>query len=253
MLLCIDIGNTNTVFAISDGERIVSKKRISTRVEMTPDEFEMVLSFFFKNKDQISDVIFSSVVPPLDNILKEAVLKYIGKSPTKVSPEMKLGIEILYKEVEKLGLDRIVNVVGAYHRYKKGAIVVDFGTATTFDYVSSDAKYLGGAISPGLKICADALYEKAYQLPKIQLFYIPKNVIAKSTVDSISAGLILGYASLVDGMIDRIKEETGDKDAIAVATGGLSYLMKDACKYIDIIDDDLTIYGLITIHRLNKR
>jgi len=253
MLLCVDIGNTNIVFALSDGEKIISKRRISTRIEMTSDELEMILLFFFKNKKQISDVIFSSVVPPLNPILKEAIFRYTGKFPTLVSPEMNLGIDILYEEIEKLGLDRIVNVVGAYYKYKKGAIIIDFGTATTFDYISSDGKYLGGAISPGLKICADALYEKAYQLPKIQIFQVPKNVIAKKTETSISAGLILGYASLVDGMIEKIRQEADDKDAITIATGGLSHVMKEACKYIDIIDDDLTIYGLITIHRLNKK
>lgn len=251
MILCIDVGNTNTVFALLEGDRLVSKKRISTRRDITSDELEIILGFFFEKG--VSDVIVSSVVPPLNPVIIRACLSYFGKEPIVVNHKMKFGISILYEEVERLGLDRIINVAGAFDKYKEGLIVVDFGTATTFDYVSPDGKYMGGAISPGIRTSADALFEKAYQLPRVENFYVPERVLAKRTLESINAGLILGYASLVDGMVARIKEETGNSRLLTVATGGLSFLMKDVCKSIDKVDDDLTIYGLAVAYRLNKR
>ena len=251
MLLLIDVGNSNIVFALSKDEKIIQKKRISTKREITSDEIGMVLSFFFKN-EAISSIIFSSVIPPLNPIIKDACIRYLEKEPILFHSGMKTGVEILYEEKERLGMDRVINVSAAYNKYKKGAIVIDFGTATTFDYVSKDGKYLGGAISPGIRISADCLFEKAYQLPRIAKFYKPVSAIAKRTIDSINTGIILGYACLVDGMIEKIKEEAKEEDLITIATGGLSYLMKDVCKKIDIVDEDLTLYGLITIYRLNR-
>jgi len=251
MILCIDIGNTNTVFALVEEDKIISKRRISTRVDMTADEVEMFIRFFFK-KD-ISDIVISSVVPPLNSVIRDACLSFFEKEPLIINCRMEFGISILYDEIERLGLDRIINVAGAFDRYKKGVVVVDFGTATTFDYVSSDGKYMGGAISPGIRISADALFKRAYQLPKIEDFWIPKRVLARSTLESINTGIIFGYASLVDGMIDRIREETKDNNLITVATGGLCFLMKDVCKNIDKVDENLTIYGLTVAYRLNKK
>ncbi len=251
MILCIDIGNTNIVFALVKGDKVISKKRMDTRWDITAIEFEMFIGFFFKR--DISDIIISSVVPPLNPMIKKACLSYFGKSPLIINHKMEFGISILYDEIERLGLDRIINAAGAFNKYKKGVIIIDFGTATTFDYVSPDGRYMGGAISPGIRISADALFKKAYQLPKIKDFWIPKRVLAKGTLESINAGVIFGYASLVDGMVNRIKQETGDRNLITVATGGLCFLMKDVCKSIDEVDEDLTIYGLALVYRLNKR
>jgi len=253
MILCIDIGNTNVVFALVEGDQIISKRRIKTRTDITSDELEMILEFFFKKNKDISDIVVSSVVPPLNSIIREACLSCFEKEPIVINPKMEFGISILYEEVEKLGLDRIINAAGAFNKYKKGVIIIDFGTATTFDYVSSDGRYMGGAISPGIRISADALFKKAYQLPKIENFWIPKRVLAKGTLESINAGVIFGYSSLVDGMVNRIKQETEDKNLITVATGGLCFLMKDICRNIDEVDEDLTIYGLAVVYRLNKR
>ena len=253
MILCIDIGNTNIVFALVEGDQILSKRRINTRTDITSDELEMILEFFFKKNKDISDIVVSSVVPPLNSIIREACLSCFRKEPIVINHKMEFGISILYEEVEKLGLDRIINAAGAFNKYKKGVVIIDFGTATTFDYVSSDGKYMGGAISPGIRISADALFKKAYQLPKIENFWIPKRVLAKGTLESINAGVIFGYASLVDGMVNRIKQETGDKNLITVATGGLCFLMKDICRNIDEVDEDLTIYGLAVAYRLNKK
>lgn len=252
MILCIDIGNSNTVIGLAEGEDIFDMWRIRTERNMTPDELAMMLSFILKDR-VISDIIISSVVLPLNANMCEACLRYYGIDPIVVSHNMYMGISLSYEELDNLGTDRIVNAAGAYARYKKGVIVVDFGTATTFDYVSPEGVYLGGAISPGISISADTLLKKAYKLPRIEKFYIPRRVLAKRTLESINAGIILGYASLVDGMVSRIKDETGDKGSVVIATGGLAHLIKDASKGIDIVDEILTLYGLITIYKLNKK
>ncbi len=254
MLLCIDIGNTNTVIAITEKEEILKKYRIVTK-ERTNDELELFFTFMLSKQglspSQITDVIISSVVPPASENFISFCKAFFKKDPILVNPEMKLGITIAYENPKELGTDRIVNAVAAYTKYKKASIIVDFGTAITFDYVSGDGRYLGGAISPGIITASSALFEKAYRLPKIERFWIPETVLAKNTLDSMNAGIIFGYASLVDGMVKRIKDETKE-ESLVIATGGLAYLMKDVAKSIDIIDEMLTIYGLIKIYELNS-
>jgi len=252
MILCIDVGNSNTVMGVAEEESILNTWRIRTKKDITSDEFGMMLSFILKEQAP-TDIIVSSVVPALNNNIRKACLKYYNKEPIIVTHDMDMGISLSYEELDNLGTDRIVNAAGAYAKYKKGVIIIDFGTATTFDYVSPEGVYMGGAISPGIRLSADALFEKTHKLPKMERFYLPKRVLAKNTLESINAGIIFGYASLVDGMVKKIKNETGDKEHIVIATGGLAHLIKDASKSIDTVDESLTLYGLITIYMLNKK
>jgi len=256
MLLCIDIGNTNTVIGLIDKERILKHWRLRTDQQITSDEMGMMLSFIISSNkikvDMIDGVIISSVVPPLIDKIKSASRKYLNKDPIIVNSDMNMGISISYDNPKELGTDRIVNVVGAYAKYKRGAIVIDFGTATTFDYISPKGIYMGGIIVPGISISAEALFKNAYRLPKIDKFYVPKSVLAKNTVDSINTGIIYGYACLVDGIVKKIKDETEERDSITVATGGLAHLIKDVAKSIDIVDEVLTIYGLMVIYKFNS-
>ncbi len=256
MLLCIDVGNSNISIGLADKEQLINQWRMRTDPNITSDELWMFLSFIFnekcKNKNNI-EIIISSVVPPLDEKIKDICIKYLKKDPFMVTPEVKLGISISYEDPKALGTDRIVNAAGAYARYKKGIIIVDLGTATTFDYVSSDGVYIGGAISPGIITSANALFKHAHKLPKIVKFYTPKSVLAKNTIDSINTGIIYGYACLVDGMIEKIKTEIGDTQIVTIATGGLAHLIKEVSKGIDIVDKTLTLYGLIEIYNLNRK
>jgi len=252
MILCIDVGNSNTVIALAEGEDILDTWRIRTERDMTPDEFGIMSSLMLKGK-RVTDIIISSVVPVLNHNIREACLRYHEKDPVIVTHDMNMGISISYEELDKLGTDRIVNAAGAYARYKKGVTIIDFGTATTFDYVSPEGVYMGGAISPGIRLSADALFEKAYKLPRIERFFLPERVLARNTIESINTGIVSGYAFLVDGMVQRIRSETGDKAQIVIATGGLAHLMKDVCRSIDIVDELLTLYGLTIIHRINKK
>ncbi len=255
MILCVDVGNSNTVIGLAEGENILNTWRIRTEKNMTPDELGLLLSFMVKTQP-IAGIIVSSVVPPLNSTICEACLRYFNLNPIIVTHDMDMGISLAYKELDNLGTDRIINAAGAYvryARYKKGIIIIDFGTATTFDYVSSDGVYMGGAISPGIRMSADALFEKTQKLPRIEEFYLPESVLAKGTLESINAGVIFGYAFLVDGMVKKIKAEAGNEEHIVVATGGLAHLMKDISNSIDIIDESLTLYGLIRVYQLNKK
>ena len=252
MILCIDVGNSNTVIGLAEEGNVLDTWRARTERDMTSDEFGIILSFILKGR-AVTDIIISSVVPVLNYNIRNACLRYCHKDPIIVTTDMNMGISISYEELDKLGTDRVVNAAGAYAKYKKGVIVIDFGTATTFDYVSPEGVYMGGAISPGIRISANALFEQAFRLPKIEKFYLPEKVLAKNTIESINAGIVFGYASLVDGMVKRIEYETGKKDLLVIATGGLAHLIKDVSESIDIVDEFLTLYGLAVIYKLNKK
>src|SRR5437764_3741189 len=221
MLLAIDLGNTNTVFGVYDGERLVMHWRLSTQKDRTVDEYGILLSNLFAlekiDAKKIRRVIIASVVPPLDAVLQEMVTAYFSVKPVFVTHE-NAGIAVLYDDPREVGADRVVNAVAVVHKYGKPAIVVDFGTATTFDAITSAGEYRGGVIAPDIVISADALYEHAAKLPRIEI-QKPPNVIGTSPITSMQSGLFYGYVALVDGIVARMKSELGANTRV-IGTGG---------------------------------
>ncbi|HIJ56250.1 MAG TPA: type III pantothenate kinase [Deltaproteobacteria bacterium] len=246
MLLAIDIGNTNTVMGLYDGSRLVDDWRVRTERNMTEDEFYiLVTNLFGRNKIETGDIektVISCVVPPMITVLDLFCQKYLNHTPHWVDAKSTTCMPILIDNPSEVGADRIVNSVAAYHKYKTGMIVIDFGTATTFDVISEKGEYLGGAISPGIKIAAEALYQKASKLPRVE-FTPPKSVIGKSTDSSMKSGIIYGYGALVDGMVQRIKTELGTNPKV-IATGGLAKVMQAVSETIESIEPNLTLEGL---------
>lgn len=254
MLLVIDVGNTNTVVGLYEGQTLAHNWRITTDKGRTGDEYAMLLHELLRlanvSFDRIEDVIVSSVVPPTLHAIETLCSKYVGRLPYVVGPGIKTGMPILYENPREVGADRIVNAVAAFARWQRSLIVVDFGTATTFDYVTAKGQYQGGAIAPGLKISADALFEKASKLPRVEVSK-PPFVVAKNTVNSIQSGLFFGYVGLVDGIVERMKKETRD-DPLVVATGGLATLIANETQTINEVDPDLTLEGLRILYLRNK-
>ncbi|MDK2847915.1 MAG: type pantothenate kinase [Desulfuromonadales bacterium] len=254
MLLVIDVGNTNTVVGLYEGQTLAYNWRITTDKGRTGDEYALLLHELLRlageTFDTIEDVIVSSVVPPTLYAIEALCRKYVGRSPYVVGPGIKTGMPILYEHPREVGADRIVNAVAAFARWQCSLIVVDFGTATTFDYITAKGQYQGGAIAPGLKISADALFEKASKLPRVEVAR-PPGVVAKNTVSSIQAGLFYGYVGLVDGIVGRMKKETRD-DPLVVATGGLATLIANETQAIDEVEPDLTLEGLRILYLRNK-
>jgi type III pantothenate kinase len=254
MLLCIDVGNTNIVLGIFQDKVLRTHWRIRTERHMTSDELGILINSLFTpahlELHDVTDVIISCVVPPLLGVLKEFCLFSFNCEPLIVGHDTKTGMAIRYNNPREVGADRIVNAVAAYQKYRTGLIVVDFGTATTFDYISPEGAYEGGAIAPGIIISAEALFQKASKLPRVEIFAKPQEVIAKETMSSMNAGLIYGYAGLVEGIVDRIKNQVGS-DLIVVATGGMASLIKYETRSIDYIEEFLTLEGLNIIFNLN--
>jgi len=255
MLLCIDVGNTNIVLGIFQDDKLLNHWRIRTERDMTSDEIgALINNLFIPAKLEIKgirDTIISCVVPPLLSAFKEFCLLYFDHDPMIVGPGIETGMPISYDNPKEVGADRIVNAVAAYQKYRTGLIVVDFGTATTFDYISPEGVYEGGAIAPGIIISAEALFQKASKLPRVEIFAKPKKVVTKETVDSMNSGLIYGYAGLVDGMVNRIKREVGS-DLTVIATGGLAPLIKSEATSIDYVEEFLTLEGLKILFHLNS-
>jgi len=253
MLLALDIGNTNIVLGLFSDKDLRHHWRLSTRREGTPDEYNLLIEALFSlehvQRREIGAVVISSVVPPLQATLKEMIERNFGVTPLLIEPGIKTGMPILYDNPKEVGADRIVNAVAAVERYGKPTIVVDFGTATTFDVVSEKGEYLGGAIAPGVSISAEALFQRAAKLPRIDIAR-PKEAIGKSTVASMQSGLYYGYLGLVEGMLARIKSEM-HVDPIVVATGGLAHLIVGSSPLIDHIDPLLTLEGLRIIYERN--
>jgi type III pantothenate kinase len=254
MLLVVDVGNTNTVLGLFDGDQLVHDWRIRTVVDHTVDEYGMLIYNLYKtsriSSRKIQDIIISCVVPPMLNILEPLCQKYFNLKPLIVGPGVKTGMSIFYDNPKEVGADRIVNAVAGYEKYKKDLIIVDFGTATTFDYVSEKGEYMGGCISPGIMISSDALFERAAKLPRVELSK-PKSIVAKDTVSSMQAGIMYGYAGLVDGICDRIKAEV-KSNPLVVATGGLAKIVAPETKSIDVVDEMLTLEGLRIIYLRNR-
>lgn len=255
MLLCIDIGNTNIVLGVVEENRILNHWRLRTEKDVTSDELGVLISNLFQmaafGMHEIDSVIISCVVPPLLNAFEELSKRYFKVKPMVVGPGLKTGMPIRYDNPREVGADRIVNAVAAYERHRTAMIVVDFGTATTFDCISADGAYLGGAIAPGVLISCEALFQKASKLPRVEIFARPKSVIAKDTISSMNVGIIYGYAGLVDGIVKRVKKEYG-ADMKVIATGGLAPVIRDVSESIDQIEEFLTLEGLMILYERNR-
>jgi type III pantothenate kinase len=254
MLLVIDAGNTNIVLGFFDGERLVRDWRVSTDKSKTVDEYGILLHDLFRLAGigfrEIDAIIISSVVPTLTGVLEQLARKYIGCEPLVVGPGIRTGMPILYDNPREVGADRIVNAVAGFEKHKRSLIIVDFGTATTFDYVNRRGEYCGGAIAPGLMISLEALFQKASKLPRVELLK-PPTLIAKNTVNSMQAGIYFGYVGLVNEIVSRMKEESRD-DPRVIATGGLACLIAPETKTIDEVDELLTLEGLRILYLRNK-
>lgn len=254
MILALDLGNTNIVVGCIDDKKISCEGRLSSDINRTMDEyaidFKILLDMYSIDISKIEGVIISSVVPPLTNLLKEAVLKVTGKKPLVVGPGIKTGLNILMDNPGQLGSDLVVDAVAALHEYKPPLIVFDMGTATTCSIIDSKKNYIGGIIYPGMKVAEEALSRRASQLPYIS-FDAPKHVIGKNTIDCMKSGMIHGNASMIDGMIIRIEEELGEK-ATVIATGGLAKSVVPYCKQEITYDNDLLLKGLWLIFKKNQ-
>ena len=260
MLLVLDVGNTNTVLGVFEARangsdttqprRLVSNWRVTTNKSQTVDEYGVLFrNLFAMNKIEVSAVqgiVISSVVPPLDTTLREVCELYFQIKPLFIEPGVKTGMPVHYDNPAEVGADRIVNSVAAFEKYGGPCIIVDFGTATTFDVVSPKGEYLGGVITPGIGISADALFERTARLPRVDIRKPPR-VLATNTVNSLQSGLYYGYLGLIDGILERLMAELGG-DVQVVATGGLASLMGGGSKYIRDVDDLLTLEGLRIIY-----
>jgi type III pantothenate kinase len=254
MLLVIDIGNTNIVFGVYDGDTLINHWRLSTSIQKTVDENAILLNSLLDfEKIKLVDIdsaIISCVVPPMLIPFEIICRKYIGIRPLVVEPGIKTGMPILYENPQEVGADRIVNAVAGYEKYKKALIIVDFGTATTFDYITPRGEYAGGAIAPGIMISLGALFERASKLPRVELIK-PKSLIGKNTVHAMQSGIIYGYVGLVDGIVSKMKEEVKTSPYV-IATGGLSSFIFKESQTVDEVDEMLTLAGLKILYQRNK-
>ncbi|BFH10437.1 type III pantothenate kinase [Paenibacillus melissococcoides] len=256
MILVIDIGNTNIVLGVYEGDKLLHNWRLSTSRQSTTDEYGvMIYNLFTMTKLSVQDiegVILSSVVPPIMHTMEMLCKKYLNKAPLIVGPGVKTGLNIRIENPREVGADRIVNAVVAIELYGglKPLVVVDFGTATTFDVIDVKGNYIGGAIVPGIGVSTEALYQRAAKLPRIELTK-PKSVIGRNTVHSMQAGIIYGYAGQVDGIVDRITNELGAEPTV-IATGGMAELIASESRTIDTTNPLLTLEGLRLIYNRNK-
>lgn len=254
MLLVIDIGNTNTSLGVFEKDNLVHTFALSSDIKKTDDEYGINLLAILNHKNitsKIKGAIVSSVVPQLCEIYKNAIKKYLEIEPITLSYKSNLPIKLNLKNNKEIGADRIANASAVVTKYKLPAIVIDFGTATTFDIVDKDANFIGGIIAPGLKIQAKSLSQFTSKLPKLKI-EAPKNAIGDDTISAMLSGIVLGHRSMIEGMISRCEKELGQKATI-IATGGYSsVLFEDMYKTIDYIDKDLTLFGLKELYKLNQ-
>jgi type III pantothenate kinase len=253
MLLAIDIGNTNIVLGLYRGKKLLTHWRLLTQPDRSADEYGILISQLAGSEsftcDQIQAMVVSCVVPPMLSLIHELSERYFKIHPLVLGPGVKTGMPILYDSPKEVGADRICNGVAAYEKYHDACIAVDFGTATTFDFISKAGEYLGGSIAPGLLISVEALFQKASKLPRVEIVK-PKEVIGKNPVQSIQSGIFYGYVGLVDGIVQRIQKENRVR-AKVVATGGLAPLLAPECSTINEIDEFLTLDGLRIIYERN--
>jgi len=254
MLLAIDVGNTNIVYGLFDGPRLVHQFRVESSRGRTADEYAVVLDHLLAmhgvSRADVTHAIVASVVPSLTEPLVLLVKRAFGQEALVVGPGIRTGMAILYENPREVGADRIVNAVAAHARWPGGAIVVDFGTATTFDVVTSRGEYAGGVIAPGLTVSADALFSATAKLPRVEIVR-PRASVGRNTVASMQAGLVFGYAGLVDAIVERIRAEV-DFQPRVVGTGGLAPLIAKETRTIDECDDMLTLQGLALIYGRNR-
>lgn len=253
MLLAFDVGNTNILLGTYQDEKLINHWRVSTYRERTADEFGILLRnlFQFRNIEfsDISGIAISSVVPQMQSSLREMTQKYFAKDPIVIGPGVKTGMPLRFDNPREVGADRIVNAVAAHAQYGGPIIVVDFGTATTFDLVSQQGEYLGGAIAPGIGISMEALFQRAAKLPRVELVP-PPTVVGRNTVNSMQSGILYGFVGQVEGIVGRMRQECA-AGAKVVATGGLAPLVGKHTKDVDIIDEFLTLEGLRLIYLRN--
>jgi type III pantothenate kinase len=251
-LLVVDVGNTNIVLGIYRGNELVSSWRLATARERTADEYGILAKQLISDSihEPLAGAIVSSVVPPLNQSVTWMLEKYFGVSAFFVEPGVKTGIAIKVDNPQEVGADRIVNCVAAHDAYGGPTVIVDFGTATTFDVVTSDAEYIGGVIAPGLTISAEALFARAARLPRVDIRR-PATVIGTNTIVNMQSGIYFGYLALVDGILTRIKGEVKGVRRV-VATGGLASLFAEDSEHIDEVDSELTLKGLKIIHDRNR-
>ncbi len=249
-LLVVDVGNTNIVLGIYRGDELANSWRLATARERTADEYGILARQLLDGFNELEGAIVCSVVPPLNGVIETMMQQYFGVEALFVEPGVKTGIAIHVDNPQEVGADRIVNCVAAYELYGGPTIIVDFGTATTFDLVTKDAEYVGGAIAPGLTISAEALFARAARLTRVDIRR-PASVIGTNTIVNMQSGIYFGYLGLVDGILTRMKREIPALKRI-VATGGLASLFENDSEHIDEIDPELTLKGLKIIYDRNR-
>ncbi len=254
LLLCLDVGNTQTVVGVYRGRELAAQYRIRTSPDRTADEYAHLIRDLLRSKGlepgEVAGIAISCVVPAASRALLEMSRDSFATEPLQVGPGVRTGMPVLYDNPREVGADRIVNAVAAWERFRRPLIIIDFGTAITFDVVSPKGEYQGGAIVPGLNIALDALFHRAAKLPQVELT-VPEQVVGKDTITAIQSGILFGYASLVDGLVARIDEETGVVHHV-VATGGMADVVAGQTKSIREVLPDLTLEGLLLLWERNR-
>lgn len=252
MFLAIDVGNTHTVIGIYDGNRLQKHWRLQTDPGRTIDEHGLIVRSLFEQEQRgsVTGIAVACVVPAMTNTIEEMCKAYLDVTPLVVGPGIKTGMPIFYDNPREVGADRIANAIAAYERTRDVTIVVDFGTATTFDYISKKGEYMGGVIAPGLGIASEALFQRAAKLYRVE-FVKPKQVVGRNTVHAIQSGLIYGYVALVDGIVERIQKENKTR-ARVIGTGGFASLLAPESETIQETDEFLTLDGLRLIFDRNR-
>lgn len=255
MLLTVDVGNTNITLGLFKGDKVFATFRITTQMARTSDEYGSLIAEIIARKgidiNNIEDVIISSVVPKVMYSLNNGLIKYFGIKPMIVGPGTKTGIRINRTDPREVGSDRIVDAVAAYEIYGGPCIVVDFGTATTYDLVGPEGTFEAGVTSPGIRICAKALWNETAKLPEVEIKK-PDTILAKDTITSMQAGIVYGYIGQTEYIIDRIKEESGFDNLKVIATGGMGRIIYENTDRIDVYDNELTLQGMRIIYEKNR-
>ena len=256
MLLVIEVGNTNVTMGVFDGENLKETFRLTTRTSRTSDEYGLAICDLIEHRaiaiEEVRDVIISSVVPDVMYSLINGIVKYFHTTPLIVGPGIKTGIRLATENPKQIGADRIVDAVGAYELYGGPVLVIDFGTATTYDLILEDGSFVAGVTSPGIRLSANALWQGTAKLPKFEILK-PKSILAKETISSMQAGLVYGYIGQTEYIIKKVKEEAKLKEMKVVATGGLGKIIADETDMIEVYDNRLTLKGLRLIYEKNKK